>query len=258
VGDHVLLYVGAGWDMSFPLMRYNILIDALPNNNYYCRHSNGFVLSQNLRNIIQHQLEYIFPSKDDLTFTDVPSENKWIWNSKLRDCTIVYYYNRSLAFLPDPSKENSSETDEPSEEETSSSSAAPSKKSDTAVALKANERSAFEEFLMSSPVEDLIGSLPGEALKADCLWVEGLHPEGLQYCLPHLKYMQLGYHTMEWHSINSKTDRLPPAKLPGHDKRPQFLQKVCDLERILLTFKHNLDKPKSKRVKAKMEFNFDP
>jgi hypothetical protein len=205
--DHTLLYVGAGWDMSFPLHRRNVLIDQLPGYPYYGESMNGYPNAAHMRECIQWQLQAIFP--DDLSFEEDKVKKRWCWTSVERDVTIIYYHSFKYHFPP-----------------------------------KTPQNAELQK-LYANQV------LPPEALEADVLYVEGLHPRGIDYLLPKLAYFQLGNSTMPWKP--SVDLRPPPApKLNVSKRRSQFLKRMCDMLNALWRMRLNLRGPKQPKVCAKI------
>jgi len=200
-----LLYIGAGWDMSFPIHRLNILMDCQPEIPYYERRCNGFPLEKNLKDTIHWQLKHMFP--EDLKFEEDETLKRWCWSSVKRDVTIIYYHSTPFHCPPDTDRANLHKRPPPK-------------------LLSEAEKARLTKLYLEQ-------KLPAEALKADVLWVEGWHPRGVERFLPNLKHFELGRHTVpmpqnQMPKCNTNPNTQPTPKLKVTSKRTKYFNRICD------------------------------
>jgi hypothetical protein len=203
---YTMLYMGAGWDMSFPMYSVNVLIDAIPMYPHYTNKQYGASLARSLKPAIESQLRSIFLD-EDLEHKEDKVLNRWEWYSHKRDVRIIYYH--SFKFITHP------------------------------VLTMKNERRFRSRIRMTPQQMEKQQQqydeqkLPVEAVDADVLYVSGYHPVGVDKFLPKLKCCYVNSGTASWKPEASVSNTLLTSKLPLSVNRMAYLKNVCEYVRTL-------------------------
>jgi hypothetical protein len=187
---NTLLYIGSGWDMSFPLYKSNILIDQQPGLQYYESHQHGWMNGLHMQQTIHRQLQLILA---DLKFEDHKERNLWIWSSAKRDVTIHFFHSNKLYFRP-----------------------------------VQRDIKSFPHLRLFDEDRFRAQDLPPEASQANILYIEGFLPLGIDELLPNLHYRIKGSGSIWNEALHFKSLKCNPPEplLAFSDDRHQYLENI--------------------------------